>query len=212
MSRKPTILVSGYGTWAKADTNPAAEVAGRLDPADFTSCTLVTVELPVHSADLMDTVGALLDEHKPDGWIGLGVSGAAVVQPEMIGINWRDFSVPDAAGEQPHAEPVLAGGPPAYNATLPCEDMAAAMRAAGIPSAISYSAGTHLCNQLIYTLAHLTEARGLNLLSGFVHVPQSPENIAQREGEAGLAPSMDLALSTRAIGICVEVLAAKLAA
>ncbi len=212
MSRKPTILVSGYGTWAKADTNPAAEVASRLDPADFTSCNLVTVELPVHSADLMDTIGALLDQHKPDGWIGLGVSGAAVVQPEMIGINWRDFSVPDEAGEQPTAKPVLADGPPAYNATLPCEDMVAAMRAMGIPSAISYSAGTHLCNQLIYTLAHLTKQRGQNLLSGFGHVPQSPENIAQRKGEAGLAASMDLALSTRAIGACVEVLAAKLTA
>ncbi|WP_299428319.1 hypothetical protein [uncultured Shimia sp.] len=212
MTQKPTILVSGYGSWAKARNNPAALVAARLGQEEFDCCNLVVVELDVDTNALQDNVNRLLDVHQPDGWIGLGVSGAAVVQPEMVGINWRHFSVPDVTGAQLRATPIVEGGPAAYNTTLPCVDMVTKLRAQSIPAALSYSAGTHLCNQLIYTLAHTAETRGMSLRSGFVHIPQSPENIAEKSGLEEYGASMDLATSTRAIRLCVELLAAKLAA
>ena len=100
----------------------------------------------------------------------------------------------------------------AYNATLPCVEMVTHLRANHIPAALSFSAGTHLCNQLIYTLAHTAEQRGIALQSGFVHIPQSPENIAEKSGLEEYGASMDIATSTRAVRLCVELLAAKLAA
>lgn len=206
MTKKPTILVSGYGQWAKAAVNPAAQVAHRLRQEDHPDCTLITAELPVDSAALQGEVDRLLDLHAPDGWIGLGVPGAAVVQPEMVGINWRHFSVPDAAGEVARVSPIVPDGPAAFNATLPCPEMVEALLANGIPAALSFSAGTHLCNQLIYTLGHSTERRGIPLRSGFVHIPQSPENVAQMEGMTPITPSMSLETATRAIGVCVDVL------
>ncbi len=212
MTQKPTILVSGYGSWAKAKNNPAAQVAARLGQEEFDGCKVVTVELSVDTYSLQDQVNELLDRHQPDGWIGLGVSSAALVEPEMVGINWRHFNVPDVADVKLQATPIIAGGPAAYNATLPCEDMVAAMRARGIPAARSFSAGTHLCNQLIYTLAHTAKLRDIDLRSGFVHVPQSPENIAKKCDFGVAEPSMDLAVTTKAIRVCVEVLAAQLRA
>lgn len=212
MTQKPTILVSGYGSWAKAKNNPAAQVAARLGQEVFECCNLVAVELDVDTNALQDNVNHLLDVHEPDGWIGLGVSGAAVVQPEMVGINWRHFSVPDAAGAQLRATPIVEGGPAAYDASLPCVEMVTKLRSQSIPAALSFAAGTHLCNQLIYTLAHTAILRGIGLRSGFVHIPQSPENIAEKSGLEEYGASMDLAMSIRAIRLCVETLAAELIA
>ncbi|MFY0662892.1 MAG: hypothetical protein JXR15_20555 [Shimia sp.] len=212
MTQKPTILVSGYGSWAKARNNPAALVAARLGQEKFDCCNLVAVELEVDTNALQDNVNHLLDAHQPDGWIGLGVSGAAVVQPEMVGINWRHFSVPDVTGAQLRATSIVEDGQAAYNATLPCVEMVEKLRANHIPAALSFSAGTHLCNQLIYTLAHTAEKRGGALRSGFVHIPQSPENISEKSGLEEYGASMDLAMSTRAIRLCVELLAAELTA
>ncbi|SMP35763.1 hypothetical protein [Shimia sagamensis] len=207
MTQKPTILVSGYGSWAKARNNPAALVAVRLGQEEFDCCNLVAVELDVDTNALQDNVNRLLEAHQPDGWIGLGVSSSAVVEPEMVGVNWRHFGVPDVTGAKLTTTPIVDGGPAAYNATLPCADMVMAMRSQGIPAALSFSAGTHLCNQLIYTLAHTAKSRGTDLKSGFVHIPQTPENIAEK---AEVAPSMGLSISTSAIRACVEVLAANL--
>ncbi|WP_294221753.1 hypothetical protein [uncultured Shimia sp.] len=207
MTQKPTILVSGYGSWAKARNNPSAQVAKRLGLENFDCCTLIAVELDVDTFALQDRINDLLDRHQPDGWIGLGVSSSAVVEPEMIGVNWRHFGVPDVTGAKLTTTPIIDGGPAAYNATLPCADMVAAMRSQGIPAALSFSAGTHLCNQLIYTLAHTARCRDIDLKSGFVHIPQTPENIVEK-GE--VSPSMDLPVSTSAIRACVNVLAANL--
>jgi pyroglutamyl-peptidase len=212
MTHKPTILVSGYGSWAKAKNNPAALVAARLGQEEFECCDLVAVELDVDTNAPQDNINRLLGTHQPDGWIGLGVSGPAVVQPEMVGINWRHFSVPDVTGAHLRATSIVENGPAAYNATLPCVEMVTHLRANHIPAALSFSAGTHLCNQLIYTLAHMAAQRGIALRSGFVHLPQSPENIAEKSGLEEYGASMDLATSTRAIRLCVELLAAKLAA
>jgi pyroglutamyl-peptidase len=212
MTEKPTILVTGFGAWAIAENNPAAQVAARLAREAFDFCNLVTAELDVDTNALQDKVNYLLDEHQPDGWIGLGVSRSAVIKPEMVGINWRHFGVPDATGARLQATPIVENGPAAYNATLPCAEMVEKLRANHIPAMLSFSAGTHLCNQLIYVLGHTAKTRGMSLRNGFVHIPQSPENIAEKCGADDDGASMDLATSTRAIRICVQVLAAELAA
>lgn len=100
----------------------------------------------------------------------------------------------------------------AYNATLPNADMVRALTAAGIPAALSFSAGTHLCNQMLYTTAHVIQGRELSTLTGFIHVPQSPANVAQMEGRKRQVASMSLATTTDAIAICIHTLASALSA
>ena len=211
MTNKPTILVTGYGAWVVAENNPAAQVASRLAQEEFDCCNLVTAELDVDTNALQYNVNCLLDEHQPDGWIGLGVSRSAVIKPEMVGINWRHFGVPDATGARLQATPIVRNGPAAYNATLPCAEMVEKLRANHIPAMLSFSAGTHLCNQLIYVLGNTAKIRGIPLRSGFVHIPQSPENISEKCSADENSASMDLAISTRGVRICVQVLAAELA-
>lgn len=208
----PRILVAGYGAWAKAENNPAAQVVGELGKRDWNGCEVIGHVMPVHSDDLSTSIETLFDKHRPDAWVGIGVSEAAILQTEMVGVNWRHFDVPDISGAQVRLSPIISGGPVGYNATLPNADMVAAMNAAGIPASVSFSAGTHLCNQMLYTTAHVIEKRGLQTLTGFIHVPQTPSNIAQMQGRKRQSASMSLAMTTDAIAICIETLTAALTA
>jgi pyroglutamyl-peptidase len=208
----PRILVAGYGAWAKAENNPAAQVVGELGKRDWAGCEVIGHVMHVHSDDLSKSIETLLDTHQPDAWVGIGVSGAAIIQTEMVGVNWLHFDVPDVSGAHLNLAPIISGGPVGYNATLSNAEMVEAMIAAGIPAAVSFSAGTHLCNQMLYTTAHVIEKRGLETLTGFIHVPQTPANIAQMQDRKRQSASMSLAMTTDAIAICIETLTAALTA
>ena len=76
----------------------------------------------------------------------------------------------------------MPGGPDGLFATLPVRAMAARIQAAGIPAAVSYSAGSFVCNDLMYTVLHHFVATGVR--AGFIHVPFLPEQA--REGVSSL--------------------------
>ncbi|UZD89766.1 pyroglutamyl-peptidase I [Cognatishimia activa] len=210
MAHLPKILVAGYGPWAKAENNPAAQTVEELRKRDWRHCDVSFHVLPVRSDSLASKVNALLEDHRPDAWIGIGVSDAGIIQPEMVGINWRHFGVPDVAGATFDKTPILTGGPDAYNATLPNAKLVDAVIRAGIPAALSFHAGTHLCNQMLYTAAHLISQRGMSTLQGFIHVPQTPGNIAMTERREAQVPSMSLPMITEAIAICIDTLTEEL--
>ncbi|MEP2920844.1 MAG: pyroglutamyl-peptidase I [Sulfitobacter sp.] len=202
--KKPKILIAGYGSWAKAKENPAQAIALELGACTWACCDVVGVAMPVDTVTVSAEIDRLLTEHSPDAWIGVGVSSAANVQAEFIGINWRAFDVPDAGGKSINGAEVIEGGPPAYYATLPNSEIVEAIKAAGIPSELSFHAGTHLCNQMLYTTAHQIKARGLSTLTGFIHVPRTLANILELDDRKMNLPSMSLALSSEAVACCVE--------
>ena len=204
MGTKPTVVVAGYGTWAKAEINPAAQISARLKEESNEFCHLICLEIPVESSSLGKLLEAALLDYRPDAWVGLGVSTySGVIRPEMVGINWRHFNVPDISGSQLELLPVVDNGPVAYQSDLPNANMVHRLKAAGIPSAISFHAGTHLCNQMLYTVRHLVVTHDLCTRSGFIHVPQTPLNVSLDDPEA-MGSSMSLSLMTEAISLCIE--------
>jgi pyroglutamyl-peptidase len=72
--------------------------------------------------------------------------------------------------------------------------MAAAIASAGIPAQVSYSAGTYVCNDLLYTL--LAQFAGSNTKVGFIHVPYSTDQ--------GKAPAMDIKDIVKGLNIAIE--------
>lgn len=203
---KPKIILAGYGSWAKAAKNPAGAIAVHLNEQGKT-CDLIGLELAVNSDTIRDDIDVLLRDHKPDAWVGIGVSSAGIIKTELVGINWRNFGVPDVTGQMIRCQPVLTDGPAAYNATLPHNDIVTAITDAGIPADVSFHAGTHLCNQMLYTAGHLIETQGLPTLNGFIHVPQTPENVMLPEGGAQDRPSMPLPMMIQAVSIAVDTIA-----
>lgn len=205
MNTSKTIVVTSYGAWAKTATNPAAQVLQQVKTAPWGGHKLIPIELPVLTNDLFSMVDRTMEEHVPDIWLSIGVApGAATMRIETVGTNWRDFDVPDNAGIHAVAQPVIADAPAAYNSTTPNSEIAAAINAAGIPATVSFSAGTHLCNQMLFTSRHIAEQRGLKTICGFLHVPYSPDHVVQHCLPANPQPSMALDMMVRATTITIE--------
>ena len=98
------------------------------------------------------------------------------ITPEFVGINYANARIPDNEGNQPVGR-LEADGPDAYFATVPVFAMADAARAAGVPAAVSYTAGTFCCNEVLYELLHCLATRHPGVRGGFVHVPYAAEQV-----------------------------------
>ena len=94
--------------------------------------------------------------------------------------------------------PVEEGGPAAYFATVPVREMVYAMEQAGFPAALSYTAGTFVCNDVLYSLLHHYD--GSQVRVGFIHVPFLPEQAK------GGVPSMPLEQITQALEAAIGAL------
>jgi pyroglutamyl-peptidase len=177
-----TILLTGYEPFGEFETNPTSRLAEALDGTEIDGVRVVGRELPVVFDDALPAVRAYVDEHDPVAVVSTGLMpGRAVLTVERVGINVRDYDdVPDNTGATPVDHPVVPDGPDAYFATLPVRDLVAELRAAGVPARLSNTAGTHLCNNILYATRHYSETEGLNLQSGFIHTPFSHEQVARR--------------------------------
>jgi len=200
---KPSVVVAGYGSWAMAASNPAAEVVAALKQLKPFYYNLHCIEMPVDSTNLISRLENALQEYKPDIWIGIGVAvGSPAIRLEAIGINVRCFDVPDINGLTLKPTAVIDNGPVAYQSGLMHEELVQKLRESGIPAVVSFHAGTHLCNQMLYSVLHLSAIKDLDLLGGFVHVPQSTDNAAQ--GSESACSSMSVSMMITALEIVVD--------
>lgn len=179
------ILVTGFDPFGGETRNPAAEAVMAL-PDRIGDLELVKLEIPTVFGLAAETVLRAAEDIRPDFILCVGQAGGrAAITPEVVAINLREARIPDNAGNQPQNLPVVEGGPAAYFSTLPIREMAEAVRAEGIPCALSYSAGVFVCNDLLYTLLHRYD--GASVRVGFIHVPYLPEQA--KEGVASLPPA-----------------------
>lgn len=186
-------------------SNPAALTLERLRGQAWPDCEMIALEVPVRTQGLTAFVEEALTTHRPDFWLGLGVAPEIMtIRMEAIGVNCRDFIVPDNDGVQLRGDAILEQGPAAYFSTLPSRGIVEAMLKAGIPAELSYSAGTHLCNQMLYTTLHLTQQQGLATRCGFLHVPYTPEFVAEHLAQVGIQPSLPLSVMAKAATLAVE--------
>lgn len=197
------ILLTAFEPFGGEALNPALEAVRGL-PSTVAGAALVTVQVPTIFAESLRVVSAAIDEHQPDAVLCLGQAGGRPgITVERVAINVDDASIADNAGAQPVDLPVVAGAPAAYLATLPIKAMVQAMRDAGLPASVSNTAGTYVCNHLMFGVLHHLAERGGTARGGFVHVPYIPAQVVDRPGLASMAlPDMRRALEV-AIGAIV---------
>ncbi|WP_288818232.1 pyroglutamyl-peptidase I [uncultured Micrococcus sp.] len=200
------VLLTGFESFGGAATNPsaaAAEAAARQLRAGGVSA--LALELPCVFARTRARLAAALREHRPRVVVACGLAGGAQeVRLERVGINLRDARIPDNDGAQPVDEPVRADGPPALFSTLPVKRALQSLDAADVPARLSLSAGSFVCNNVLYELLDLADAA---VRAGFVHVPwdevHAPQDCASLPAaqlahalvlvaEAALDPAADL--------------------
>ncbi|MGH7341825.1 MAG: pyroglutamyl-peptidase I [Candidatus Rokuibacteriota bacterium] len=198
------VLITGFEPFGGDDVNPSAEVAKRLDGRRAGGWDVRSAVLPVHHPSAAAAVEALLRDHDPLAIVHLGLAAErAQIALERVAINVMDYSIPDNEGFQARDEPCVADGPAAYFSTLPLRPMLDAMRRAGIPAYLSRTAGTYLCNFVMYTTLHALAARPDSRRAGFIHLPLLPSMVA---ADAPLQPSMELGLMLRGVEAALEAL------
>ena len=190
------LLITGFDPFGGETINPAWEAVKAL-PDVVGDYELTKMEIPTVFGEagrkVLDRAMAL----QPDVILCIGQAGGRkAITPEMVGINLRHARIADNAGNQPQDEPVAADGPAAYFATVPVRKMTAAIEAAGIAAAVSYTAGTFVCNDTLYTLLH--HYAGTPVKAGFVHVPFLPQQAKDD------VPSMPLEEIARGLKAMIE--------
>ena len=197
-----TVLLTGFEPFAEWRTNPSGEVARRLDGATAAGALVVGRVLPVNLRGLEERLRRLLDEVRPVAVVATGLAPASpVVRLERFAVNLADFRIPDGAGEMPREVALAPEGAVALASRLPLGLTLEALLTAGIPAVLSNSAGTYLCNALMYTALAACER---HVPAGFVHLPNTPEQVAAALAgplEPSPGPSMGLETMTRAIEI-----------
>ncbi len=183
------MLVTAFEPFAGDTLNASLEAVQRL-PARIGGGAVVRETLPTVFGRALERMVALIERERPTHVVAVGEAGGrAELSVERIAININDARLPDNARRQPIDTPVVAGGPAAYFATLPIKAMVAAIRDAGLPAAVSNSAGTYVCNHVFYGLMHLAATRFHGLRAGFIHVPCLP---AQAVGRPELSSMSDM--------------------
>jgi len=181
------ILVTGFEPFG-GNTLNASLAAVRALPDRIAGVAVLRETLPTVFDRAREQLAALIARAAPTHVICVGEAGGRTeLCVERIAINVNDARLADNAGGQPIETPVIAGAPAAYFSTLPIKAMVAAIRAEGVPAAISNSAGTYVCNHVFYGLMHLAATRFHGLHAGFIHIPCLPAQAAAHPGMPSMA-------------------------
>ncbi|MGJ7583128.1 pyroglutamyl-peptidase I [Variovorax sp. RHLX14] len=191
MAAKPiNVLLTGFDAFEQEAVNPSWEAVRALDGWKVGRATVHARQVPCVFGDAIDVLASAMDELQPQLVLCIGQAGGrAEFTPERIAINIDDARVADNKGREPIDVPVVLGAPAAYFSTLPIKAMVRELRAAGVPASVSNSAGTFVCNHILYGLMHriATSPALAHTRGGFVHVPYLPEQAASKPGVASMA-------------------------
>lgn len=196
-----TVLITGFEPFDGEAVNPSWEVVSRLDNAIIGGCRIVARQLPCVFGEALIELNAAIDSLSPTLVLSVGQAGGRTdISVERVAINVDDARIPDNRGNQPVDTPIVANGPAAWFSSLPIKAIVSALRDAGIPASVSQTAGTFVCNHVMYGLLHklsgIPEAKG-----GFIHIPYLPQQAAAHPGAPSMAADtvrqgLELAIAT----------------
>ena len=173
-----SVLLTGFESYGGRDLNPAEQVVKCLDGRSVAGMVIIGRTLPVRYEGLDAWLEALISETAPRAVIGFGLwPGEPMLRLERVAVNVADFEIGDINGALIEGA-IRPNGVSAFETTLPIRAMRQRLLEAGIPCRLSSSAGTFLCNALMYTALRICAERRPSPLCGFVHIPYVPEQVA----------------------------------
>ena len=198
------ILVTAFDPFGGEKSNPA-ELAVRNLPDALGDIQISKLVVPTVFYKSIEIVSREIENVRPDAVLCIGQAGGrAELSLERVAINLDDARIPDNEGNQPIDSPIVSDGPAAYFSTLPIKAITRAIRESGIPAGVSNSAGTFVCNHLMYGVLHTLATKYPKMRGGFMHVPFAPDQVACRGGSA---PSMSISDIGRGIQAAIQAIA-----
>lgn len=190
------IIVTGFDPFGGEKINPSIECVKALP--EIEGVDLFRVELPTVFKESAKRLNEVINELKPDAVLSVGQAGGRPgITMERIAINVDDARIPDNSSQQPIDEAIQEKGEAAYFSNLPIKRIVKAIREAGIPAEVSNSAGTFVCNHIMYQALFAAKKAKKPFKAGFMHIPFIPEQTTDK-------PSLPLEESTKALQIAIE--------
>lgn len=181
------ILVTGFEPFAGEHINPASEVLKRL-PTSINGADISTLELPTVFHKSAEILKQYVRQLQPDAIVCVGQAGGRTsISVERIAINVDDARIADNDGNQPIDLPIQTDGDSAYFSTLPIKAIVNALQQTHIPAIVSNSAGTYVCNHLMYHALHLAKTEFPLMKAGFIHIPFLPEQVVDKPNTASMS-------------------------
>ena len=199
------ILVTGFDPFGGETINPAIESVKRL-PDTIEGAEIIKLEIPTVCYKSLDVIAKAVEQYNPDVVLSIGQAGGRCdLTVERIGINMTDCRITDNEGNQLVDEPIYADGPAAYFSTLPIKAMVNEIRKADIPANVSDSAGTFVCNHVMYGVSYLLDHayHGQGKKSGFIHIPFLPQQVLDKRNMPSMSLDTIVSGLTRAIAAIV---------
>ncbi|MEG1344910.1 MAG: pyroglutamyl-peptidase I [Clostridia bacterium] len=194
------ILITGFDPFGGESINPAEEAVRRLKD-EINGAKIIKLTIPTVREKLLKAIEEAIQNHNPDIVISIGQAGGRFeITPERIAINIDDFRIKDNEGNQPTDEPVRADGEIAYVTSLPVKAMVEYMKENGVPASVSYTAGTFVCNHVMYGVLYMIDKRYHNIKGGFIHIPYTTSQVIDKRN----MPYMSLDEIVKGLELAIE--------
>lgn len=195
------LLLTGFDPFGGEPINPAWE-AVKLVADQIGDVEVIKLQVPTVFNKSIDTVAAAIEKEKPDVVLCIGQAGGRYdLTPERVAININDARIPDNEGNQPLDGPIFEDGESAYFSTLPIKAMVASIRESGVPASVSNTAGTYVCNHLMYGVLYTLAKKYPSVRGGFMHVPFVTSQVVNR---AAPAPCLSLDVIVKGIEAAIK--------
>jgi pyroglutamyl-peptidase len=194
------VLLTGFEPFRKEKVNPSWEVCRRISEKKYDNTEIVVKQLPVVFDEAREKAVQYCRQIQPDVILLLGEAGGRThISVERIAINC-DNAPKDNKGQKRDNQIIEKDGNDGYFATIPVKKILRSLERANIPAVVSNSAGTYLCNHVLYGMLHYVKKNNLQIKVGFIHVPYLPEQTVKKPGKA----SMSLDLMAKAVETVIQ--------
>lgn len=195
------VLITGFSPFAGETINPSYEAVKQL-PDSILGYNIIKKEIETSFDTSTNQLEKCLEDHNPSIVILVGQAGGAKnIRIERIAINIDDAEVQDNSGVKPEDKPIKNDGETAYFSTLPIKKIVNALIDDGIPAVVSNSAGTYVCNHLMYNLLYTLKKTNTDIPAGFIHVPYIFSQVVDKPDTY----ATDLYAITRALDIAIKI-------
>jgi pyroglutamyl-peptidase len=205
------ILVSGFEPYGEMSVNPTQTLVREARGFNLEGIEIHSVVLPVNYDECVDKITEEINHVSPDVVVSCGIyPGRTAVTPERVGLNVKDTMaedlLADKRGKKPVDELINPEGPDALFSGLPYRRINEHLLAAGVPSYVSNTAGTYICNNTMYGVLDHIRQNQLPTIAGFVHFPISTEMAIEDPTQ----PSLPMEIMVEALRIILRTVAEEL--
>lgn len=181
------ILITGFEPFGGESINPAYEAVKRL-PERINGVEIIKGRIPTVFKKSIIELEKYIEKEKPNIVICVGQAGGRThISVERVAINIDDARIKDNEDNQPVDEAIFEDGENAYFSSLPIKDMVQRMKDNGVPASVSNTAGTFVCNHIMYGLLYLIDKKYPHMKGGFIHVPYLPEQVLEKNNMASMS-------------------------